>query len=297
MGKRNKNNNVDLDKTNSYDLVFDDDRMKDSKSLDVSFIDGKKKKAPKIDMTEYKYESDELEYPKDKKGEAFSIILIIILSFVLGCLFFYILVRNDLNSTSDEIKVQTETKVVMDDNYVFLGDFIFDEYDLGTFYSNMNVVNSSGSEDKTIDVLENIKERVYQYNPSKVFIMIGTNDIESGLTLEDISLNIERIVNSILDNRSYAEIYVLSICPVNSSDDDKISHDVVGDRLNTDIQELNKLIKNMCGEKNITYIDFYNKLIDEEGNLDIDYTEDGLHINEEGYKIITDEVLKYINEE
>lgn len=296
MGKRKKDSSVDLDKTNSYDLVFDDDRMKDSKSLDVSFIDGKKKKAPKIDMTEYKYESDESEYPKDKKGEAFSVILIIILSFVLGCLFFYILVRNDLNSTSDEIKVQTETKVVMDDNYVFLGDFIFDEYDLDTFYSNMNVVNSSGSKDKTIDVLENIKEKVYQYNPSKVFIMIGTNDIEADLALEDISLNIERIVNSIMENRPYADIYVCSICPVNGSDD-KSSHDVIGDRLNTDIQELNKLIKNMCGEKNITYIDIYNKLIDENGDLDIDYTDDGLHINEEAYKIITDEVIKYINEE
>ena len=307
--KRNSNNNnsnsiknkktkkvVDLDKTNSYDLVFDDDRMKDSESLDVSFIDGKKKKAPKIDMTEYKYEDDVLEYSQKKKGETFSIILIIILSFVLGCLFFYILVRDDLNSVSEKVKIQTETKVVMDDNYVFVGDSIISNYDLEKYYTNMNVVNSGVLGNGTVDILENISDRIYQYNPSKVFLMIGTNDIKNQVNVDDISLNIERIVNLIKQNRPYAEIYLLSVSPINSSDDDKIELSIVDGRDNEDIKKLNELVNKLCDEKDLVYVDLYNKLVDDNNELNIDYTVDGVHISEDGYKIITEEIMKYIKE-
>ena len=55
------------------------------------------------------------------------------------------------------------------------------------------------------------------------------------------------------------------------------------------------LIEDMCKEKNITYVDIYSKLVDDNGLLNKDYTIDGLHINDEGYGIITTELLKYID--
>lgn len=293
ISKKNK----DLEKTNSYDLVFDDERMKDSESLDVSFIDGKKKKAPKIDMTEYKYETvDEVLEPKKGKSDVFSTILIMVLSFVLGMLVLYILVRDDLkkdvgsftNTTSE-----VEEKIIIADNYVFLGDSIIHNYNLENFYPDKNVVNSGVLGDKTTDILENLKERVYQYNPSKVFLLIGANDIKDEVASEEIVSNIEKIVNSIITNRPYAEIYVQSIYPVNNIDDFDAEFDGVDKINNTDIMNINKAIENMCQKKNITYIDIYSKLIDTENMLNSSYTEDGLHLNDEGYKIVTSELVKY----
>ena len=43
-------------------------------------------------------------------------------------------------------------------------------------------------------------------------------------------------------------------------------------------------------------VDLYNKLIDDDGNLNISYTKDGLHISSEGYECITKELMKYIKD-
>ena len=40
----------------------------------------------------------------------------------------------------------------------------------------------------------------------------------------------------------------------------------------------------------------YDKLIDKDGNLKLEYTNEGLHISDEGYKVITKVIKKYIKE-
>ena len=52
----------------------------------------------------------------------------------------------------------------------------------------------------------------------------------------------------------------------------------------------------MAKDEKITYVDLYNKLIDDDGNLNISYTKDGLHISSEGYECITKELMKYIKD-
>ena len=302
MNKSNKGNSKkskELEKTNSYDLVFDEDRMRDAESLDVSFIDGKKKKAPKIDMTEYKHEVvDDFVESKKGKGDFFINFLMVFLSFVLGMLVLYILVKDDLKmevlASNDESK-KVEEKIVVSENLVFVGDSIVNEYNLENFYSNRKVVNSGISDDKTADILENLNERIYQYNPSKIFILVGINDIIDGVENSEIVGNIEKIVNAININRPYAEIYIQSIYPVNDVDSFDVRYDMI-EKINvTDINSINMLIEDMCKEKNITYVDIYSKLVDDNGLLNKDYTIDGLHINDEGYGIITTELLKYID--
>ena len=43
-----------------------------------------------------------------------------------------------------------------------------------------------------------MKERVYQYNPSDIFLLIGTNDINNGDTPDVIIENIQEIINIIV---------------------------------------------------------------------------------------------------
>ena len=139
-----------------------------------------------------------------------------------------------------------------------------------------------------------MKTRVYQYNPTKVFLLIGTNDLNS--TDEDIVDvtfdNIKEIINEIKENRSDATIYVESVYPVNSV----IENNVVTNRTNKKVKELNKKLSNYCDEESCEYINLYDDLIDEEGNLKTEYTEDGLHLNSLGYVVITRELLPYLNE-
>ena len=307
---KNKNKIESLEETNSFDIIIDDERLKDKESLDVSFVDGKgkrKKKAAEqaIEILEeeidYKEEVKKLDVPEKRKNEVVSTFLIILFSLILGFLLCYLwATKTDaLKSikTITKIKTEVETKVVMDENIVFLGDSIFECYDVEKYYEGMHVVNSGISGHTTADILSNMNERVYQYNPSKVILLIGTNDLNKDVEQETIVENMGKIIDGIKKNRPYAEIYVQSVYPVNRSDDEKISLSSVGKRRNSTIMEMNSNIRKLCEEKEVTYMNIYDVLVNEEGEIDLEYTKEGLHITEKGYEIITEEVMKYISEE
>ena len=42
-----------------------------------------------------------------------------------------------------------------------------------------------------------MKKRAYQYNPSKVFLLIGTNDLDTKHSKEDIVKNVEKIISEL----------------------------------------------------------------------------------------------------
>jgi len=198
--------------------------------------------------------------------------------------------KEKIEEEVEEIPVKDYKK----ENYVFLGDSITDFYNLQTYYGDLPAVNSGISGDKTYDILDNLEERVYKYNPSIVFLMIGTNDL-SHRTEDEIVENIIEICNRIHQNRSRTKIYVESIYPVNNNtDNDVVKKWMVGPRENEKIKEINARLEEESQNNPYEYIDMYNKLTDENGDLNLDYTIDGLHISEEGYEVITSEIKSII---
>ena len=105
---------------------------------------------------------------------------IFILTFILILLFtciilFYLLIEKD------EKVVKTnpyDIELSSMDNFVFLGDSITDYYPIDELYDGMPVVNSGIAGYTTEDILNNLDNMVTIYNPTKVFILIGTNDME-----------------------------------------------------------------------------------------------------------------------
>ena len=279
--------------------IFDFDEMTFSDELDTSFVENKKKKKEKIiDDLNQSYEHDKVrreasEKRKKPKLRVFRLIVfILIVILLLGILGFciYLLAR------PVEPKVVTKEKevVTVDDNYLFLGDSITELYDLDEHFPDMPVVNSGISGNVTEDILDDMRGRVYQYNPSKVFLLIGTNDIQEEVSEEDIVNNIKEIISSIKANRPYAEIYLESIYPV---DEDK---EASRDRTNEEIMDINNQLEKFCRDENITYINLFDLLVNpdqEEAEIRDEYSDDGLHLTEEGYEIVTKEIMKYIEEE
>ena len=128
-----------------------------------------------------------------------------------------------------------------------------------------------------------------------MFLLIGTNDIERKISEDETIANIKKIVEKIRKHRPYAKIYVESIYPINDTDSNKIDHKMVGIRTNKIINKYNKNIKKYCDSNNISYINIYNNLIDNDNNLKLEYTRDGLHISDDGYKVITKTIKYYLN--
>lgn len=289
---------LDLSKTQQQQLVFDDVDLDATINLDTSFMEKKDKKKVKkiVDEVVPVPKVDDVYEEKNK-----STLIIVLLSISCLCFILFIAYHYLFFDHSEKIKVITKkediVEKVVDDNYLFLGDSITEQYDLKEYYKDYPVVNSGVSGDSTSSIVENMKKRVYDYNPSKVFLLIGINDLRKGKDSSEIVSNTKEIVKLIKENRPYSEIYLESIYPINKTDDDKISDSVKDIEFdNEKIIEVNNLLKDLAKDEKITYVDLYNKLVDDDGNLNISYTKDGLHISSEGYKFITKELMKYIKD-
>lgn len=215
----------------------------------------------------------------------------LLLAIILAILIFICFHFVTFNHHKTKIKTVTKYKDKIAENIVFLGDSITHRYDLNKYFPDNNVVNSGVEGNKTGDILNDMYNRVYRYNPSKVFLLIGTNQLEEDPE-KDIIEDILKIVSEIHKNRKMAKIYVESIYPVNSD----IKNSPAKNKSNDKIVEINQRLKKDSINNNYYYIDIYSNLLDSDNHLLYDYTNDGLHINEIGYENITRVLKKYIED-
>ena len=216
---------------------------------------------------------------------------IVILSLIIVLLLYntFIINKNIKKINENVINLKQETGKLenITPHYVFLGDSITEQYDLSRYYEGYSVVNSGISGDTTEEILNNMEKRVYQYNPSTVFLMIGTNDVNENKSTEYIFNNIKQIVEEIQTNLPKAKIIVESITPTQEKwgQNDK----------NEKRREINQLLHDEYKNSNVTYIDLYTILEDKNSHQLADvYTKDGLHLTDEAYEKISTKLKKYM---
>lgn len=179
---------------------------------------------------------------------------------------------------------------------VFVGDSITEMFNIHELLkSSKRLYNRGIGGDTTNGVLDKLKDLVFDLEPSKVFLMIGTNDLGNGKQPEEIIRNIEEICSRIKTKCPETELYVESIYPVNRHEHvNKAPAPTVFSRNNVDIGRINDAIQQLSISMQFTYVDVYSKLIDQEGHLNPDYTYDGLHLTGKGYEIVKDVLQSYL---
>lgn len=274
---------IDLGLTFTKQQKFNFDNNNYEDDMDTSFVDKPKrnKKEPQVIVK------------KSKKLMVTNLILIGIIFSLFGYILYHFTSFNH-KKVKTVTKIKVEKEEVVPENILFLGDSITYFYKLENYFPGMNVVNSGIGGNVTSNILEDMKDRVYQYNPSKVFLLIGTNDLNKGLGVDKIVNNIEEIIKEIQANRPYCEVYLESIYPINKTDDDKVDMDMVNKRNNQDIKEINNRLKDFCNKNKVTFIDMYKELQDDEENLKLEYTNDGLHLSDLGYEVVTKKIKEYL---
>ena len=179
---------------------------------------------------------------------------------------------------------------------VFLGDSITDFFRLNEFFHGAYVINRGIGGDTTDGVLKRLPESVYDLSPSKVFLMIGTNDLADRKSEQEIVNNIDRIVTAILENCPETKLYLESVYPVSAARHKKIKRFLVGKRSNKKICRINEGLEILAANKNIPYIDVYSHLVDESGNIRLECTIEGLHLTVSGYRAVADVLKPYVME-
>lgn len=285
MDKNNdKNSKEDLTLTKQQKFDFSYNTINDEEEKN-------RKKNSNNNIRKLKLELLKTIKKKNKYKNLASCFFLTTILITIVAMFFIFIIVSGKNVKIKKVNVR-ERPIVM------LGDSITDFYDLNKYYGDKYyLINSGVSGYKTTNILDHIERMVYQYNPKKVFLLIGTNDASPTLDIseDEIFKNIKKIISGIKENTTDCKIYIESIYPVNDTDNDKIDHSMVNKRSNTKIENINKKLKEYTKENKITYIDLYSKLKDDDNNLKLEYTKEGLHISDEGYKIITKELKKYMN--
>jgi len=162
----------------------------------------------------------------------------------------------------------------------FIGDSHVARWDVGTYFPDYYTYNAgiSGSS------LKYIEKNANNYIRKNVVVIIGTNDFS--IASNGVDEYVERYVRAIC-GLGARKLFVFSIFPNNPKEYS----------WNTDQKDLleivNYAIKNKISSEypNIVYIDVYDKLL-YNGYLNPEYSSDGLHLNEQGYELITQEMRR-----
>ena len=199
-----------------------------------------------------------------------------------GFFILYILiqpVQSQIFFQSEVNKIQKRYKDKINSNVnhvVFTGSSSIRMWkDLPSLFKNPKIINTGFGGSKASDLIYYIDELVLDFNPSKVIIYEGDNDISSGHKINFILKNIKRIIKKIEEKNKNVQIILISAKP-----------SIMRWDLRKKYIQLNKKYKNLALKNdNIHFADTWSEMVDS-GELITDiFIEDGLHLNEKGYKI------------
>ncbi|TPE43906.1 family 20 glycosylhydrolase [Pontibacter mangrovi] len=161
---------------------------------------------------------------------------------------------------------------------IFIGNSISDGGEWSELFADLRVKNRGISGDTSPGVVNRIGE-VAARKPAKVFLMIGTNDLVRGISPDSLLQNIFWLSGYLKEKSPATKLFVQSILPVNDSFGKFSGHTRNGQV----IQEVNAALQAAAPTRGYTYLDLHTPFSDASGKLNASYTNDGLHLNGDGY--------------
>lgn len=172
---------------------------------------------------------------------------------------------------------------------VFIGASEIEKWELDKFFPQYYFINRGIGEQISAQMLLRFYQDVINISPRIVVITAGANDIKNKVPFEYTKEYIKRMCDLAKNNN--IEIILTTITPVNDT-----QRGMLKLRPPDKIKELNNWIKIFSENENYRVADFYSDLADKNGMLPENYSTDGVHLNEIGYKIISKTIDKIIKE-
>lgn len=193
----------------------------------------------------------------------------------------------NLNKYAKENSQLTNTT----NSVVFMGDSITEFWKVNNeaFFTSNPFIDRGISGQTTPQMLLRFRQDVVELKPSVVVILAGINDIAENtgpITIDEIMENIISMVELAKTNK--IKVVLCTVLPSNHfywnlkmEPADKVI-------------TLNQLIFNYANKNKITCVDYYAAMVDDAKGLPKKYSEDGVHPNLEGYKVMEGLVEKGI---
>lgn len=156
---------------------------------------------------------------------------------------------------------------------------------LESVFPNHQIVNSGFGGSQASDLLAFSEELILRFNPYKVFIYEGDNDISVSKKPKDIINTIEAIIKKIKTKNNTVQIVLIAAKP-----------SITRWHLKSNYKRLNRKLKRL-GKKNnlIQFADVWKPMLQGRKLKQDIFKEDGLHMNAKGYDIWYSVIRPFIN--
>ena len=168
---------------------------------------------------------------------------------------------------------------------VFMGDSITEEWGnlYPEFFSGNYYINRGIGGQTTPQMLIRFKPDAIDLKPDVIVILAGTNDIAGNTGPSTVRMITDNIFSMAeLAKAHEIKVVLASILPVYqySWADDVLDPPSI-------VDSINRKIKEYVENQGLVYLDYYSSMVDDRKGLKLDYTGDGVHPNEAGYKVMS----------
>ena len=186
----------------------------------------------------------------------------------------------------------------MDKKIAFMGDSLITGYGVNikhgwvnmlSSYIDYKIINKGKNGDTTASMLNRFYTDITLNSPDILFIMGGTNDLLCGRSIASIINNIEEMINEA------GTIHILIGIPpliIKEMAEELFIPSTLYTYCQDSLKNLRIQLINLCQKYSITYIDFYSL---SKNNLNKEIYLDGIHLNENGNKLMLNEYIKATN--
>jgi glucosylceramidase len=135
------------------------------------------------------------------------------------------------------------------------------------------------------DTSEGMIDRIYEIlpnKPSKIFILIGVNDISRGIHQDTVISNILKLTREVKRLSPETQVFLQSILPVNKTLN---TYKTLNDNLVKKIKYINKNLEKTAKKEQAVFLNLYPEFVyPKTDTLKKEFTTDGLHLNNAGYE-------------
>ena len=190
-----------------------------------------------------------------------------------------------------------QNRYILKGKTLFTGSSLMEQFPVSEFCLNegLPIVYNRGIGGYTTDeFLTAIGPMLLDLEPAKLFINIGTNDIRDLPDGEDwfshLSVNYRKICEIIREKLPETIVYMMAYYPVNPHR----NNPGLRVRTNEAIARANEMVRALASEFGFRYIDVNDGLKDDQGNLQIEHTQDGIHFDAAAYRTVFERLRQYL---
>ncbi|MDF9797134.1 lysophospholipase L1-like esterase [Catalinimonas alkaloidigena] len=190
-------------------------------------------------------------------------------------------------SAIQKFEMQDDKTEIEPGTILFVGSSSIAKWqNVNEYFPSKKVLNRGFGGSDFQDLLYYTDRIIYPYQPSKIFIYEGDNDLAKGEKPKKILKRAKKLRKEIRKNLGDTPVIFISPKP-----------SVARWNLKAQYEELNAMLKAYAeSQENTEYADVWNPALDDSGKvMDDIFIEDNLHMNEKGYEIWHQVLKPYVD--